>query len=33
LEHGGFSVEEGVEQPSVVPSGLQFGGSFGGDGG
>jgi hypothetical protein len=22
LEHGGFSVEEGVEQPAGVPSGL-----------
>jgi hypothetical protein len=37
LEHGGSSVEEGVEQPAVVPSGLELdgllgGGSFGGDG-
>jgi hypothetical protein len=37
LEHNGSSVEEGVEQPAVVPSGLLLGGilhggSFGGNG-
>ncbi len=37
LEHGGSSVEKGVEQPAIVPSGLKLGGllhggSFGGNG-
>ncbi len=37
LECSGSSVEEGVEQPAVVPSGLSLGGQlhggfFGGDG-
>ncbi len=37
LEHCGSPVEEGVEQPAVVPPGLLLGGllhggSFGGDG-
>ncbi len=32
LEHGGSSVEEGVEQPAIAPSDLHLGGSFGGDG-
>ncbi len=32
LEHGGSTVEKGVEQPAIVPSGLKLGGSFGGNG-
>jgi hypothetical protein len=31
LVHGGSSVEEGVELPSIVLSGLLLGGSLGGD--